>query len=164
MDWLSLMQGVAQAIYANKATPHQPGHDPDNLVGNINQMFNQYGEPVERRGQAPSPDMLGQLLGQIQQTIYNSPSTPHKPGTDPGNLLDTIGGLFNQYSQQQGLGKVLPASRDPYGDAADEETWRGRVRPASEDVYGDPGDVGTRGGRIRPASEDPYGDPADYEV
>lgn len=36
------------------------------------------------------------------------------------------------------------------------------VRPASEDPYGDPADQETFG-NIRPASEDPYGDPTDEE-
>jgi hypothetical protein len=41
----------------------------------------------------------------------------------------------------------------------------GNVRPASEDPYGDPADQETQGqsSDVRPASEDPYGDPADQQ-
>jgi hypothetical protein len=71
-------------------------------------------------------------------------------------------------------GDVRPASEDPYGDPASDETAMGSgqygdVRPASEDPYGDPADqvadYQADYGDVRPASEDPFGDPADqYNV
>lgn len=161
MDWSQLMQQVNQAIFASPDTPHQPGHDPDNMVGNIEGMFEQYGQSGRQQMNEQS---LGGLLSKVQQSIWNSPSTPHQRGNDPGNLLGTIGDLFKQYAQNNDM-RVLPASDDPYGDPADMGQQSGMsVRPGSEDPYGDPADAYNQrssGMSVRPASEDPYGDPAD---
>jgi hypothetical protein len=163
MDWMSLMNQVAQTIYANPTTPHKPGHDPDNLVGGIEQQFADYAPRMTAGQGANAQDALGSLFGQVQRSIYNAPSAPQAPGNDPGNLIGSISGLFNSFSRNRGMGEVLPASQDPYGDPADQGT-RGfsNIRPASQDPYGDPADqMGRASGNIRPASEDPYGDPAD---
>ena len=81
--------------------------------------------------------------------------------------------LLNGDNGDQNYDRPRPASKDPYGDPADQmyggidEGQFGNVRPASEDPYGDPADqyMGNRDrfGNVRPASEDPYGDPADQE-
>ncbi len=101
--------------------------------------------------------MLNMLLDQVKQAIFNNPTTPHQPGNDPGNLVGTIEGLFNQHQQQYG------------GGGGNAEGTMQNPRPASEDPYGDPADQRGGGGGglsqqfpgLRPASEDPYGDPAD---
>lgn len=67
-----------------------------------------------------------------------------------GNVIDAVTGKDRH---QDGQGDVQPASRDPFGDPADQQ-----VLDASQDPFGDPADMD-----IRPASEDPYGDPADEE-
>lgn len=116
---------------------------------------------------------LFSLLNDVKQAIYNNPDTPHQPGRDPGGLIESIEGLFNQHADegrrvrsasQDAYGdpgefrNVRPASEDPYGDPG----FGGqRVRSASQDPYGDPAERGFRDQRVRPASEDPYGDPAD---
>lgn len=101
--------------------------------------------------------MLNSLLDQVKQAIFDNPSTPHAPGNDPGNLIGTIEGLFNQHQQQYGggapgtMGNPLPASQDPYGDPADQFPQGGGSQGNPYQQF--PG--------LRPASEDPYGDPAD---
>ena len=86
--------------------------------------------------------MLNELLEGVKGLIFNSPSTPHGPGHDPDGLIGQITGLFGQHQQRYGgggtAGSPLPASRDPYGDPAD-QGGLGDVRPASQDPYGDPG-------------------------
>lgn len=164
MDWMSLMQGVTQAIHQNESTPHSPGHDPDNLVGGIEQMIGQHFANGE---QSTSPDGMNGLFEQVQGAIHNAPSTPQRPGEDPGNLMGSIGGLFNQFSQQQSGPQAMPASEDQYGDPEDSQGGadaRG-IEPGSQDPYGDPQDTQQssdwRG--IRPGSQDSYGDPQDTQ-
>ncbi len=88
------------------------------------------------------------LLDQIKNAIYQDPTTPHKPGHDPGGLIGGIESLFGKYGDQN-------------GDPGDQGGQFGDVRPASRDPLGDPGvsDRGGRNGNVRPASEDPLGDP-----
>jgi hypothetical protein len=71
-----------------------------------------------------------------------------------------LGGLARQHfgGGAPGMGSVLPASQDPYGDPADQAG--GQVLPASQDPYGDPADQ-YQGQQVLPASQDPMGDPAD---
>ncbi len=76
------------------------------------------------------------LLEKVKKAIYDDPNTPHQPGNDPGGLIGGIESLFGQFGQQNGDRSVLPASRDPLGDPADQRS--GNVRPASEDPLGDP--------------------------
>ena len=56
-----------------------------------------------------------------------------------GRITDMIGQRTR--TRDRGFTNVKPASQDPYGDPADEQSFRGnRVRPASEDPWGDPAD------------------------
>lgn len=80
---------------------------------------------------------LMSLLNNVKQVIYDNPNTPHQPGNDPGNLIGGIEELFGKFGQHSGDRSVLPASRDPLGDPADQNF--GNVRPASQDPLGDPG-------------------------
>jgi hypothetical protein len=98
---------------------------------------------------------LFSLLDRVKKAIYDNPDTPHQPANDPGGLIGEIEKLFGQVGQNNGDRTVLPSSRDPYGDPADQNF--GNVRPASEDSYGDPANQNF--GNVRPASEDPLGDP-----
>lgn len=178
MNWIQLMNQVNQAIFSNSDTPHKPGYDPDNMVGNIDGAFNRFA----RKGAGLDEQGLHSLLGKVQQQIWKAPSTPHEPGNDPGNLLAEITAMFNKYANSNGMGQpgadpsggqvelgrrrgtVRPASEDSYGDPADfgPGAFGDDVRPASEDPYGDPDDESPRfGGDVAPASEDPFGDPAD---
>jgi hypothetical protein len=140
MDWMQLINQVSNMIYDNPSTPHQPGVDPGNLVGNITQMLMQQQQTQGR------PD--ANTLEQIKQEIYNNPSTPHQPGFDPNGLIQSLEGLFlGQQKVMSGDQQVMPASRDPLGDAG-KEGYQTQVSP-------DMGDV-----PVQPASEDPYGDAA----
>lgn len=65
------------------------------------------------------------------------------------DVVDAVTGRNHGSDNQD----VQPASRDPYGDPADQQ-----VLDASQDPYGDPADQ-----YVADASEDPYGDPADGE-
>ena len=92
--------------------------------------------------------MLNMLLNQVKQAIYNDPTTPHTPTSDPSGLIGQIEGLFGQHQtamEQQG--------NSGYGSSGYQN-----VRPASEDPLGDPG-AGQQFPGVRPASEDPLGDP-----
>ncbi len=83
---------------------------------------------------------LMSLLEEIKNAIYQDPSTPHKPGHDPGGLVGGIENLFGKYGQQNdGDRSVQPASQDPLGDPGANERGGRNVRPASEDPMGDPG-------------------------
>jgi hypothetical protein len=95
-----------------------------------------------------------------------------------------LGGLAHQHfggGGAQGMGTVLPASQDPYGDPADQgggqqvldasqdpmgdpaDQYQGhQVLDASQDPLGDPGDT-YEGQQVLPASRDPRGDPADQQ-
>jgi hypothetical protein len=123
---------------------------------------------------------LMSLLNQVKDAIYRDPTTPHQPGNDPSGLISRIEELFSgQQAAYQQRGNVLPASQDPYGDPALQNSSYGylegqNVRPASQDPLGDPADeYGNTMGvsnpnvgsypNVRPASEDPLGDPADTE-
>ena len=52
-----------------------------------------------------------------------------------------LGGNEEQQDAEYRDRQVRPASEDPYGDPADQQSY-GDVRPASEDPYGDPADQG----------------------
>ena len=104
---------------------------------------------------------LDLLFGQVRREIekHSSPDTPG-PSYDSGGLLNILGGLFGQTAQNQG------ANFDPdegYNQTTNYNPQYGNVKPASEDPYGDPADQQSGGqfGKVLPASQDPYGDPAD---
>jgi hypothetical protein len=163
MDWMQLLNQVSQNIYNNQSTPHQPGEDPGNLIGNLSQIFMQQ---QAAQGQ-PSRD----TLEQVKQEIYNNPSVPHQPGNDQGGLISGIEQLFAQ-AQVPGVGgNVQPAAQDKYGDAADDDVrqqyqrqFGAPVETANQDPYGDAADEGTGQQQfdmpVEQASQDPYGDAA----
>ena len=75
---------------------------------------------------------LDNLLEKVRQAV-----TEHGDANryDHSSLLDQITNIFGNHAAGQGRDRsVLPASRDPYGDPADQSN----VKPASEDPYGDP--------------------------
>ena len=124
MDLASLLEQVKRAIFNDPTTPHQPGHDPSGLIGQIEGMF----------GQHEQQQNSGQVLPASQD-----------PMGDPAD--QSPGSGYTPASQQSGqYGNVRPASEDPLGDPADQERGNrpggqfGNVRPASEDPLGDPAD------------------------
>lgn len=120
-----LLQQVKNAIFNSKQTPHQEGHDPDGLIGQIENFF---------RGQQSQPG--GPVGGGYQDPNFgNVRPASEDPYGDPADGLD-----------RQFPG-IRPASEDPLGDPADvDKTYGGfaNVRPASEDPLGDPADLETR--------------------
>ena len=95
------------------------------------------------------------LLQQVKNAVFNDSNTSYKQG-DTHGLIGQLEGLFSQHQQSQ------PQGMDPYGGVPNEAGRFPNVRPASEDPYGDPADQQSGQFRnVRPASEDPYGDPAD---
>jgi hypothetical protein len=106
--------------------------------------------------------MVGDFLRQAADALLGNGSSDSDNQTPRPASEDPYGDPADQETTNP-YGNVRPASEDPYGDPADQMGNMGgfnNVRPASEDPYGDPADqVGS--GNIRPASEDPYGDPAD---
>lgn len=102
---------------------------------------------------------LDKLLEAVKGSVLDHADRQKHTGFDPSDLVGSISDLFGNHKKQHG--NVLPASRDPYGDPADQGRF-GHVKPASQDPYGDPADQ-ERFGNVKPASQDPYGDPADQE-
>jgi hypothetical protein len=116
-----LLNQIKQAIFKDPTTPHQQGHDPSGLIGQIEGLFGQHRQQYG-----------GQQYGGNGQVLPAS--------QDPyGDPADQVGGNNYAYADQ-GLGNVRPASQDPYGDPADQPGGLPNVRPASEDPYGDPAD------------------------
>jgi hypothetical protein len=76
---------------------------------------------------------LGTLFQQVTGLINSQ--TREAPSVDTNNLLSQVAGLFQQHANA--TGQILPASRDPLGDPADQE---GNILPASMDPLGDPAD------------------------
>ncbi|HEY0249912.1 MAG TPA: hypothetical protein VGC41_00210 [Kofleriaceae bacterium] len=87
--------------------------------------------------------VLDNLLDNVKRTITDHVQQGGHQGFDTGGLLGKITDLFGQHSRANG-GSPVPASRDPYGDPADETKGHGTVKPASQDPYGDPADEGKR--------------------
>ena len=94
--------------------------------------------------------MLNALLNQVKQAIYNDPTTPHTPTSDPSGLIGQIESLFGQHQT------ALQQGNYAYAGSGSQH-----VRPASEDPLGDPGagQGQQQFAGLRPASEDPLGDP-----
>lgn len=82
---------------------------------------------------------LGSLLETIKSAITDHVEQGGHQNFDTGGLLGKITDLFRNHEASNG---TLPASRDRYGDPADQ--GRANVRPASQDPYGDPADQGRR--------------------
>lgn len=97
-----LLEQVKNAIFNSPNTPHQPGNDPDGLIGQIEGLFGQH---------------------QAQQgTMQNPLPASQDPYGDPADQFPQQGGGYapqpqNPYQQFPGL---RPASEDPYGDPADQ--------------------------------------------
>ena len=91
----SLLEAVKSAIFNSPNTPHQPGNDPDGLIGQIEGLFGQQ-------------QYVGGGYG------GGSMQSPLPASQDPyGDPADSRGG-------GRGFGNVRPASEDPYGDPADQ--------------------------------------------
>jgi hypothetical protein len=82
---------------------------------------------------------LNQLFEQVIGAIMQHSNQQQQTGFDPTNLLSHVEGLFSQHATNTGQA-FLPASRDPYGDPADQGGRFGNIKPASQDPYGDPAD------------------------
>ncbi|HET9989057.1 MAG TPA: hypothetical protein VFQ65_11055, partial [Kofleriaceae bacterium] len=77
---------------------------------------------------------LDNLLDSVKQSIVDHVQQGGHQNFDTGGLLGKITDLFTKHAQSPDR-NIVPASRDPYGDPADQ---RGNVKPASQDPYGDP--------------------------
>jgi len=179
----ALAQGIASAFRSDQTPPfaQMVGQmfgqaDPQQRAGLLNTIAGAVGPRVleqafgslfgggqvdpQRASRIP-PDMVQQAAehaerenpGVVDQVSGFFSQHPRLLGTvGPGALAAAMSGMSQGYQ-----GGVMPASRDPYGDPADQAVY-----PASQDPYGDPAD--RRGGGVASASEDPYGDPAELEV
>lgn len=84
------------------------------------------------------------LLNAVKNSVVQHSNEQGHTGFDPGPLLGHLEEIFQQH--QAGVAantNVQPASRDPYGDPANQSRGGGNfgnVKPASQDPYGDPGD------------------------
>jgi len=84
---------------------------------------------------------LGRLFRQVTGLIENQ--TRQEPGVNTDGLLGQVAGLFRQHADA--TGQILPASQDPLGDPADQQSEADRqagILPASQDPLGDPADQG----------------------
>ena len=95
-----LLEGVKNAIFNSPNTPHQPGNDPDGLIGQITSLFGQH---------------------QAQQGSMQNPlPASADPYGDPADRFPQQGYAPSSSPQQQ-FPNLRPASEDPYGDPADQE-------------------------------------------
>jgi hypothetical protein len=100
MSLLSLLNDIKKAIYDDPDTPHKPGHDPDGLIGGIENLFGKYGDKNEDRSVRPaSQDPMGDP-GESGGQFGNVRPASEDPLGDPG----------------AGRRNVRPASEDPLGD------------------------------------------------
>lgn len=84
---------------------------------------------------------LDSLLDSVKNAITNHVQDGGHQNFDTGGLLGKITDLFGHHQRaSSGDRNVAPASKDPYGDPADQGVGRAHVKPASEDPYGDPAD------------------------
>ncbi|CAN5242507.1 hypothetical protein BH11MYX1_BH11MYX1_54360 [soil metagenome] len=83
--------------------------------------------------------VLDTLLESVKQTITGHVEQGGHQNFDTGGLLGKITDLFSNHARAN-QGAPLPASRDPYGDPANQAGGHGNVKPASQDPYGDPAD------------------------
>ena len=107
MDLNSLLERVKQAIFNDPTTPHQPGHDPSGLIGQIEGLFGQHRAATYTNPNSPGAyaDYPG---GRNVRPASEDPLGD--PADMPGN---GIGRDTGQYRN------VRPASEDPLGDPAD---------------------------------------------
>jgi len=105
----ALLEQVKNAIFSSSTTPHQPGHDPDGLIGQISGLFGQHQQQAGTM-QNPLPasqDPYGDPADQFPNQYSN--------GQRPGNRAYADGGPQGQFPG------LKSASEDPYGDPADLE-------------------------------------------
>jgi len=102
MDLQSLLEQVKSLIFNNPSTPHQPGHDPGGLIGQIEDIFGQHQTSQQQQGygniRPASEDPLGDP-GDVGG--YRQANTTTRTGGDPR------------------FPNLRPASEDPLGDPAD---------------------------------------------
>jgi len=150
MNPLDLLFGQVAGAVQQHADPNTPGpaYEPNPVLNALSGVFGNYAQQSGQQfgGYQPGQQYenhgpnIGSMLGGLMG------------GGAAGGALGALGGMLGGggqqntgYGQQGGMGNVLDASQDPYGDPADQ------------------GNAGFGGnmGNVRPASEDPYGDPAD---
>lgn len=99
-----LLDQVKSAIFNSPSTPHQPGNDPDGLIGQITNLFGQHQQQYGGGGAGTMQNPLP-----ASQDPYGDPADQYpQQGAPQGG---------NPYQQFPGL---RPASEDPYGDPADQ--------------------------------------------
>lgn len=122
--------------------------------------------------------LFGQVAGAVQQ--HADPNTPG-PGYDAGPVLGALGGMFNQYAQQNGqqfsgydpnaqyqqqnngpdFGSMLGGLAGGAGALGALGALGGLLGGGQQNTnYGQQSGLG---GQVLDASQDPYGDPADQE-
>jgi hypothetical protein len=118
----SLLEQVKNAIFNDPSTPHQPGHDPSGLIGQIEGLFGRHQEPQAQPGMNVRPaseDPLGDpadfgAAGQLPPNVRPASEDPlGDPGVSPGPGYGYLEGR-----------NIRPASEDPLGDPADQEGYR----------------------------------------
>lgn len=150
MNPLDLLFGQVAGAVQQHADPNTPGpgYDAHPVLNALGGMFGHY---AQQNGQQFSGyDPSGQYQQQNNGPGFGSMLGGLLGGGGAGGALGALGGLFGGgqqnagYGQQQGgMGNVMDASQDPYGDPADQQAGNasfGNVLDASQDPYGDPAD------------------------
>jgi hypothetical protein len=117
MDINSLLERVKQAIFNDPTTPHQPGHDPSGLIGQIESLFGQHRAQTTRDGYVdPNGAYADYPSGAANDPRFRN---VRPASEDPlGDPADMPSGGTSQYRN------IRPASEDPLGDPADDEYRR----------------------------------------
>jgi len=108
----ALLNQVKNAIFNDPTTPHQDGHDPSGLIGQIEGLFGQHQQQANQPNIRPaSEDPLGdpadqEPFAQPYGQPYGQPVQNNPAGNSYGNLAGQ---------------NIRPASEDPLGDPADQE-------------------------------------------
>jgi hypothetical protein len=79
MDFSFLMDQVKRAIFNDPTTPHREGHDPSGLIGNIEQIFGNFG------GQQVQPPMGQQVLLASQDPLGDPADQQRYPNLRPAS-------------------------------------------------------------------------------
>ncbi|MEA2554185.1 MAG: hypothetical protein QOJ65_2361 [Fimbriimonadaceae bacterium] len=107
MDLTQLLNQVKQAIFNDPSTPHQQGHDPTGLIGQIEGLFgNQQTGIQQQNTYARQP-----IMRQQGNYAYADPAY--------GNARPASEDPLGDPADQQQFGNIRPASEDPLGDPAD---------------------------------------------
>jgi hypothetical protein len=142
--------------------------DGGQRVGLLNTLLGAIGPEVAQRALGPGMSGLGSLFGGGQMTPEQASQIPPEAVEQMAaqaerqnpSVVEWISGFYAQHpalvktlgagaltavlaglARGQRQDGVLPASRDPYGDPADQGA---EVLPASQDPYGDPADTPRR--------------------